>query len=122
MVYRIRAHHGMCFSFFQGKGYSGEFTENMWEMKRKLAKNPDVILLDSTDDVCAHSPNNQEGVCISAGKADAYDRQVLARCGLAAGCQIRWEEFARLVEERILSTGSRQEICGDCQWTELCGL
>ena len=83
MVYRIRAHHGMCFSFFQGKGYSGEFTENMWEMKRKLAKNPDVILLDSTDDVCAHCPYNQDRVCISADKADAYDSQLLARCGLA---------------------------------------
>ena len=70
MKVRIRAHHGMCFSFFQGKGYSGEFTENMWEMKRKLARNPEVILLDRTDDVCAHCPNNQEGVCISAGKAD----------------------------------------------------
>ena len=122
MTDRIRAHHGMCFSFFQGKGYSGEFTENMWEMKRKLARNPEVILLDRTDDVCAHCPNNQEGVCISAGKADEYDRQVLAGCGLTAGCQIRWEDFTRLVEEHILSTGRRAEICGDCQWTKLCGL
>ena len=122
MIYRIRAHHGMCFSFFQGKGYSGEFTENMWKMKGKLAGNPEVILLDRTDDVCAHCPNNQEGICISAGKADEYDRQVLARCGLTAGCQIRWEDFTRLVEERILSTGRRAEICGDCQWTNLCGL
>ena len=122
MKVRIRAHHGMCFSFFQGKGDSGEFTENMWEMKRKLARNPEVILLDRTDDVCAHCPNNQEGVCISAGKADEYDRQVLAGCGLTAGCQIRWEDFTRLVEEHILSTGRRAEICGDCQWTKLCGL
>ena len=60
MVYRIRAHHGMCFSFFRGKGYSGEFTENMWEMKRKLEQNPEVVLLDATDDVCAHCPNNKE--------------------------------------------------------------
>ena len=36
MLYRIRAHHGMCFSFFKEKGYSGEFTENMWAMKEKL--------------------------------------------------------------------------------------
>lgn len=35
MVYRIRAHHGMCFSFFQGKGYSGEFTENMHPVRQQ---------------------------------------------------------------------------------------
>ncbi len=120
MIYRIRAHHGMCFSFFLLKGYSGEFTENMWEMKKKLAQDPEVILCDETDDVCAHCPNNEEGVCISAEKADEYDRQVLARCGITVGCRIRWEEFARLVEERILSEGKREEICGDCQWTALC--
>ena len=54
------------------------------------------------------------------GAYDEYDRQVLARCGITVGCRIRWEEFARLVEERILSEGKREEICGDCQWTALC--
>ncbi len=32
-VYKIRAHHGVCLYFFQGKGYSGEFVENMSRMK-----------------------------------------------------------------------------------------
>lgn len=120
MIYRIRAHHGMCFSFFQGKGYSGEFTENMRKMKRKLEENPEVVLLDETDDVCSCCPNNRDGICISDRKVYEYDRQTLDRCALQAGCRIRWKEFARLVEERILSAGSREEICGDCQWTGLC--
>ena len=35
-VYSIRAHHGMCLYFFQGKGYSGEFVENMAKMREIL--------------------------------------------------------------------------------------
>ena len=43
-VYKIRAHHGMCLSFFQGKGYSGDFVENMSRMKAILEKNPEISL------------------------------------------------------------------------------
>lgn len=119
-IYRIRAHHGMCFAFFQGKGYNGAFTENMWAMKKKLEENPEVILVQETDDVCARCPNNREGICVSAEKAAGYDRQVLAACGLAAGSRIRWKEFAGLVQEKILRAGKRETICGDCQWNILC--
>ena len=77
MPYRIRAHHGMCFFFFQGKGYSGEFIENMRRMKRKLEQNPEVVLLAEPDDVCARCPNNLGGVCASSEKTKRYDTQVL---------------------------------------------
>ncbi len=120
MRYRIRAHHGMCFSFFQGKGYSGEFTENMQKMKEKLEQNPTVVLLQETDDVCACCPNNRQGRCLSMEKVERYDSQVLALCGLAPGDQMRWKEFERLVREKILTPGRREEICGDCEWSDLC--
>ena len=119
MTYRIRAHHGMCFSFFQGKGYSGEFTENMWAMKEKLNENPEIILLCETDDVCAHCPNDQSGLCTSS-KAEHYDRQVLAYCGLTEGAKMRWNDFAESVRIHILTPGNRKKICGDCEWNELC--
>lgn len=120
MAYRIRAHHGMCFSFFQGKGYSGEFINNMQEMKEKLAQNPEVLLLCETDDVCARCPNNQQGICASMEKADAYDRQVLTFCRLKPGTRIRWQAFEKLVRENILECGRRETICGDCEWSGLC--
>ena len=56
-IYRIRAHHGMCLAFFQGKGYSGAFVENMANMKAILEENPDILLLDGPDDICAACPN-----------------------------------------------------------------
>ena len=120
MAYRIRAHHGMCFSVFRGKGYSGEFTDNMWAMQEKLALNPEVILLQETDDVCAHCPNNREGLCVSIEQTADYDRQVLDLCGLVAGTRIRWKEFETLVWENVLTPDKRKDICGKCEWNELC--
>ena len=50
---RIRAHHGLCFSFFRGKGYSKTFTENMNRIFEQLKENPSILLIDHADDVCS---------------------------------------------------------------------
>ena len=117
-VYKIRAHHGMCLSFFQGKGYSGDFVENMVRMKAILAENPEIILMEGPDDICAACPNRLTETC--AEKASRYDREVLRRCGLSAGERLPYREFSRKVIETILRRGVRAEICGDCQWSSLC--
>ena len=117
-VYKIRAHHGMCLYFFQGKGYSGEFVENMSRMKAVLEENPEICLMDSPDDICAACPNRLTENC--AEKASRYDREVLRRCGLSVGERLPYREFSRKVIETILRRGVRAEICGDCQWSSLC--
>lgn len=126
MAYKLRPHHGMCFAFFQGKGYSPAFTENMRTMKEALNKDPEVVLVCGGDDVCARCPNFQAGECRdaasgeSSGKAEDYDRQVLSCCGLTEGTKIRWKAFSKLVQDKILLAGKRETICGDCKWNELC--
>lgn len=120
MIYRIRAHHGMCFSFFEGKGYNGEFTNNMQKIKDCLDKDPEIVLLDEVDDVCVGCPNNLEGTCTSSEKVWDYDRQVLERCHLKSGIRIRWKDFEKKVQENILDQGRREEICTDCEWNEIC--
>lgn len=117
-VYKIRAHHGMCLYFFQGRGYSGEFVENMSKKKAVLEENPEIHLTDSPDDICAACPNRLTENC--AEKASRYDREVLRRCGLSVGERLPYREFSRKVIETILRRGVRAEICGDCQWSSLC--
>lgn len=117
-VYRIRAHHGMCLYFFQGRGYSGEFVENMAKMKRILAENPEIILVDSPDDICTACPNVRMESCVE--KASRYDRAVLRHCGLSAGQRLPYRVFSQNVIDAILRPGKRAEICGDCQWSSLC--
>ena len=114
-MYGIRAHHGMCFAYYRGEGYSNDFTANMWQMKQLLEKNPIVKLQVGVDDVCEACPNNKEGICISDNRSAEYDRQVLSRLDLHEGDTMRWLEFALLVDKQILKAGKRAEICGKCQ-------
>lgn len=117
-TYNIRAHHGMCLTFFQGKGYSGDFVENMGAMKKILEQNPLIRLVEGYDDVCAACPNKLAESC--AEKASRYDREVLRRCGLSVGDTLPYREFSQKVIETILRPGLRGSICGDCQWSGLC--
>lgn len=116
--YRLRAHHGMCLYFFRGEGYSGAFVENMAAMKAIFQANPEIILAQSPDAICAACPNKLTETC--RGKACRYDREVLHRCGLKAGDCLPYHDFSQKVVDTILRPGKRAEICGDCQWSELC--
>lgn len=118
--YQIRAHHGMCLAFFEGKGYSNDFTVNMGKMKQLLSENPKVCILAETDDICSCCPNNEEGICLSEEKVRDYDGQVLGLCGLKSGVKLLWEDFEKLVETNILKPGKRKDICGGCQWNSIC--
>lgn len=116
----IRAHHGMCFAFFQGKGYSNGFTAHMTEVQMQLAQNPMVEVINSGDLVCEKCPNFSGHICDTPKKVQRYDDQVLSLCALTPGTQLPWMEFSQLVQENILRPGKREEICGDCQWSSLC--
>lgn len=120
--YKIRAHHGMCLAFFQGKGYSDEFAKHMAEVKRLLETNPLVCVTKQTDVICRACPNNQAGVCVSSETVAEYDRQVLLRCNLPEGKVLPFRTFEKMVYEHILIPGKREEICGSCEWSSLCQL
>ncbi|MGN0166195.1 MAG: DUF1284 domain-containing protein [Lachnospiraceae bacterium] len=118
--YIIRAHHGMCLAFFRGKGYSKEFTQHMKQLQSVLAQNPFVKIVCDADEICSVCPNKIGEKCISAKKVAEYDQQVLNRCGITEGQVMPYSAFERLVYDRILLSGKREEICGECQWNTLC--
>ncbi|MDD3279743.1 MAG: DUF1284 domain-containing protein [Lachnospiraceae bacterium] len=120
MEYGIRPHHGMCLGFFRGKGYSDGFVAYMVRIKEELEKGQVICLTSGADGICERCPNYQEGACITAEKVSRYDRRVLELCGLQEGDRMSWKAFETLVKEKILDLGHRQEICGDCEWNDLC--
>lgn len=120
MTYKIRPHHGMCLAYFKGVGYSDAFVDNMMKIKKQLGKNPDIILTLHADVICESCPNNQSGICETAEKVSRYDNGVLRCLGLQEGDSMSWDEFSGMVREKVLNTGKRPEICGDCKWNELC--
>lgn len=117
---KLRAHHGMCLAFFEGKGYSSGFTANMEKVKNSLREGIPVELCVEKDVICSACPNLEKGVCATAEKVKKYDIMVLSACGLSEGSQISWQEFSQAVEKNIIKAGRRKEICGDCSWTEIC--
>ncbi len=107
-------------AFFQGKGYSGEFTDHMDKVIEAMKENPVVCLMPETDVVCKNCPNNLDGLCNTAEKVARYDELVLSLCGLKAGQELPFAEFHQKVSDCILLCGKRETVCGDCQWTDLC--
>lgn len=110
----------MCLAFFEGKGYSNEFTEHMQMISDLMKKNPRINLVAEGDAVCEKCPNLKDGVCNTPELVLEYDRQVLSQCGLEENTEISWNEFSGLVMEKILKCGKRGEICGSCEWDNIC--
>lgn len=118
----IRPHHGLCAEFFVGKGYSREFTENMAAVLKTLSENdPTVVPKAAADLICTRCPNNGAEGCASGEKVKMYDKRVLEICGISEGTEILWEDFRRLLREKIIGAGRLREVCGDCQWADICG-
>ncbi len=117
----LHPHHGLCFAFFEGKGYSDGFTANLAHFLDGLqANDPDIRLTCSADQVCDACPNNRHGVCATQDKVEKYDRAVLSYCGLTEGDVLSYSSFAQTVQDKILNAGRRRDICGTCQWDEIC--
>lgn len=117
---KLRAHHGMCLAFFKGEGYSSEFSAHMQSVLDGMQSNPMLRIVAEKDIICEHCPNLKDGICATPEQVRTYDRQVLSLCGLTENCELSREEFSRLVTNKILAAGKREDICGDCQWSELC--
>lgn len=116
----LRPHHGMCLAYFKGYGYSDEFSEHMRKVQDYLKTDAIVRLAVETDIICSKCPNNINGACEKPELVASYDSEVLRRCGLSEGEELQFTEFFALVQEKILGQGLRGEICGDCQWNEIC--
>ena len=119
-TYPIRPHHGMCLAFFIGNGYSNGFTAHMQEMLELFTKGADVCLTVNTDEICSACPNNCQGLCEAAEKVKRYDNAVLSQCGLTEGQTLPFSKFTQYVQQNIIASCKRPEICGDCQWNRIC--
>ncbi len=117
----LRPHHALCTGFFEGKGYSREFTENMAAVIRQLKSGSKVRLICSADAVCSACPNDFPEGCTSQDKVERYDRAVLRLCGLTEGETIQVSELVSRVKKNIITAGRLGEVCGDCCWSEICG-
>lgn len=110
----------MCLAFFEGKGYSDDFSNHMGFILNEMQSNPLLRIVAEKDVICEKCPNLCDGICKTPDLVHQYDRDVLALCELSENSEISWDEFSQLIKDKILSEGKRENICGNCQWNELC--
>ena len=60
------------------------------------------------------------GRCTDLALVEKYDNAVLEACALADGEQLNFDDFTEKVQNQLLETGKRKEICGGCKWNSIC--
>lgn len=120
IIMKIRAHHGMCLAYFEGKGYSDDFCNHMQQIVEQLKDNPIIQVVAESDLLCSRCPNLKNNICNTPDVVYRYDSQVLSLCGLTTNDVLTWKEFSSLVNDNILSCDKRKNICGTCQWNDIC--
>lgn len=120
MYLNIRPHHGLCIRFFEGKGYSNAFTVHMAKVIEDLIENPKVCLVLKEDEICSACPNCRTAGCETRDKVLAYDAAVLRLCNLEEEEVLDFRQFWDSITENIIEANKLSEICGDCEWAQIC--
>lgn len=113
----LRPHHGLCLCFFEGYGYSDDFSKNMASVLKGLQADTFVRIVEGHDSICIKCPNR----AAECPNAAFYDRKVLELCRLHAGQKMCWSEFQRKIRACVLEAGKLAEVCGNCKWFYICG-
>lgn len=120
-VINIRPHHGLCTLFFEGKGYSEEFVENLWKVVRAFEEDVDINIVSGADDICSACPNKKSDcTCESEENVNSYDKKVLELIGLKEMDKISYNEFKEIVKDNIIKKDKLKDICSGCQWYYIC--
>lgn len=116
----LRPHHALCALFFEGKGYSQAFIENMTAF---LADPRQMLKITTECDIlCLACPNNVNGQCKDEAKVALFDQRTMKLTGmlLQADTPFPLNEFCQRVFDDILRQGLLAEVCGECEWAALC--
>lgn len=118
----LRAHHVLCTTLFEGKGYSSGFCAGMEKMVRQLRENPDAPLLAVCvpDEVCQNCPNLTEKNTCSSNRNQIVkkDKRVCQMLHLQENKIYTYREL-QIRAKKYLDQQNFEEICGDCNWNKL---
>ena len=116
----LRPHHALCVLFFEGKGYSPAFIENMTAILAEPSQMVHITM--GCDSLCRDCPHNQDGICDDEVKVAQFDQQVLDLSGeIFQDEQAKFlSELCQSVYDTILRQGRLAEVCGECEWAPLC--
>ncbi len=115
-IFKLRPHHALCIQFFEGKGYSDEFTCHMKEIVYMMKQDAEIEITFGKDDICAECPNLINDLCTEQEKVCRYDKKVMEFCNFYEGQILSASVFLGIAKRDIINKGKIKEVCGDCAW------
>ena len=136
----LRGHHLLCLQGYQGYGYDKKFEANTSKILDELnnAKSQEnVILTESSDDLCEFCPNLKESIC--CGNINLSDERttdieiienneniikkdsfVLKKANLKKNRKYSFSRLIATINETFPKTNDVKEVCGNCEWIDKC--
>jgi hypothetical protein len=110
---KIRAHHILCMSLFEGKGYDEFFTRNISDIIKNL-HNYKIEIVKGSDDICKFCPNSVNGECV-LGEEDVHkkDENAMNSLGINYG-EIKVNDINKKLGN--LTKDSFNLCCNTCRW------
>ena len=122
-VLKLRPHHINCLFFYEGKGYSEGFVENMNALVEHLRNYPEqkIYFEKQNDKLCEQCPNLKENICISSSKIVGLDQATLENYGLKEHEIYSFQEIKEKIYKNF-SYETFRTICSQCEWykREIC--
>jgi hypothetical protein len=125
MIDKLRAHHFLCLTTYQGSGYSAEFVETMdqvWEAARLKAIGQ-VSAVAEADPICHACPHLQDRQtatsCRFQESIGARDRRMLTAMGWQEGQEVDFAGAMQVAHDRHRELMG--VVCVGCEWTAICG-
>lgn len=105
---------------FVGKGYSDEFTKNMYLVISALENNfkNEVCFVSDMDDICSKCPNKRhDNTCVHGNeRIIERDKKVLEILQLKANTPYKYTNLLNILNNNINEAFST--CCGTCSWNE----
>ena len=137
----LRGHHLLCLQGYQGYGYDEKFKSNIEMILKKLkdsTKMKNVIVTESSDDICEFCPNLKENIC--CGELDISDKSaknqekiseintnickkdsiILKKSKLIKNKKYSYDELISIINKTFSSMIEAKEVCGECEWIDKC--
>lgn len=114
---RLRPHHLLCTQGYSGKGYSGDFVENMTAVTSRLSReaNTEIDIVFSTDDICAKCPKMLgTDLCQDQYKIKVFDQKVIAYFGLMEKRYV-YQSLIQKIDAKM-TEAMLDDICATCRW------
>ncbi|MEF9959269.1 MAG: DUF1284 domain-containing protein [Niameybacter sp.] len=116
-ILKLRPHHINCIFFYEGRGYSQKFVENMDQVVAYLLEHfeQNIILEKSIDHLCKDCPNLVEAVCKNDSKIELLDKETLKQYNLQEQQVYTFKEIVENIYSHY-NEHTFSKICSSCEW------